>query len=127
MKLNLKKLEALALPVVMFASALMLPGPVSSPPAMAEEEGGNPGEAVFLAEKCNICHAVSSAGIEAKVKSDKMRGPDLTEVTTRHDVDWIKKYLIREEELDGVLHKKEYKGSEGDLDKIMAWLNQQKE
>jgi len=56
-----------------------------------------------------------------------MRGPDLTEVATRHDVDWIKKYLIREEELDGVLHKKEYKGSEGDLDKIIAWLNQQKE
>jgi hypothetical protein len=30
------------------------------------------GKEIFLAQKCDLCHTVSSAGIEAKTKSDKM-------------------------------------------------------
>ena len=36
-----------------------------------------PGKAAFVANKCNLCHAVSSAAVEATTKSEKMKGPDL--------------------------------------------------
>ena len=44
-------------------------------PALLAE--GSDGKGVFEAQKCNLCHAVSSAGIEAKTKSEKLKGPDL--------------------------------------------------
>lgn len=82
------------------------------------------GKEVFLANKCNLCHAVSSAGIEATTKSDKMKGPDLSAVEA-HDPAFLAKYLKQEETLDGEKHKKGWSGSEEDLQTLIAWLNEQ--
>jgi len=84
------------------------------------------GKEVFLAQKCNMCHAVSSASIEAKTTSEKMLGPDLTGVAAGLETDWLVKYLRKEIEKDGAAHKKESKASDGELEALITWLKEQK-
>ncbi len=117
------RLSLLALPAL--ALLMMAPGTGPDQAVMAGE--GDAGKDVFLAQKCNMCHAVSSAGIEATVKSEKMLGPDLTGVLDRHDAEWIAKYVRQESDVDGEKHKKKYSGSEEDLKAIMWWLGDQYE
>ena len=64
------------------------------PVRAAEPPAGR--QAVFLAQKCNTCHAVSSAGIEATTKSEKMKGPDLVGVVPKKGEEWTGKYLRKE-------------------------------
>jgi mono/diheme cytochrome c family protein len=91
----------------------------------AEEEKADlaDGKALFEASKCNMCHAVKAAGIEAKVKSEKMQGPDLTGLGSRFEADWVVKYLRKEVQLEEKDHKGTFKGSEDDVKAIMAWLD----
>ncbi len=86
---------------------------------------GTGGRTIFLAQKCNMCHSVQSAGIEATTKSKKMKGPDLTGITSRRETDWIAKYIRKEVQLDGRDHKKEFKGSEKELAAVISWLGEQ--
>lgn len=92
-------------------------------PLAAEEMDG---KAIFEAQKCNLCHSVSSAGIEATTKSDKLKGPDLTGVGDRHDAEWIAKYLKKEVDKDGKSHTKPFKGSDEELKALVDWLLEQK-
>jgi len=85
-----------------------------------------PGHEIFLAMKCDMCHSVSSVGIEARTKSEKMKGPDLVNVASRHDAAWVKKFLLREVQLDDADHKKEFKGSDEELQALVDWLMEQK-
>jgi len=87
-----------------------------SPLALAGDEG----QAAFEAQKCNMCHSVPAAGIEAKVKSEKMKGPDLP--ANGLEADWIVSYLKHEVQLDGADHKKEFKDVDTELKTIAAWL-----
>lgn len=89
------------------------------PPAYAEE---SPGQATFIAQKCNTCHAVEAVGIEAKVKSEKMKGPDLSKAAERHDVEWLAKFIKKEVDLDDKLHSTEFKGTDEELKAIVEWL-----
>ena len=91
---------------------------------VAAEEGD--GKAVFEAQKCNLCHSVSSAGIEATTKSEKLKGPDLTGVGDRHDAEWIAKYLKKEVDMDGKKHTKPFSGSDEELKALVDWLLEQK-
>ena len=86
-------------------------------------EGEEPaGKALFVdTHKCNMCHAVPAAEIEAKTKSDKMLGPELggkIEV----ELEKLAAYLRKAGELDGKSHKKEFKGSDEELQAIIDWL-----
>ncbi len=94
--------------------------------AAAPLAGADEGKDLFIAQKCNMCHAVSSAGIEAKVKSEKMMGPDLTGVGDRLDAETIAKFLKKETQIDGKDHKKEFAGTDDELKAIIAWLETQK-
>ena len=96
---------------------------VSGPILAADED---PGKAAFLANKCNMCHGVSSAGIEATTKSAKMKGPDLKGKVAEVGVDWARKFIKKEVDKNGKKHSKEYKGKAEDLDKILTWLESQK-
>ena len=78
------------------------------------------GQAAFTAQKCNMCHSVPKAEIEAKVKSETMKGPDLP--NPERDAAWIQDYLNKKVQLDGKDHKKEFKGTEEELAAIAAWL-----
>lgn len=82
------------------------------------------GKEIFLANKCNLCHSVSSAGIEATTKSDAMKGPDLS-ASEPHDPAFLTKYLKQEETVDGKKHKKGWSGSDEDLKTLIAWVNEQ--
>ena len=101
---------------------------VAGPLAAAEDGQSDPdlnGKAIFLAQKCNLCHSVKSAEIDAKTKSEKLKGPDLTGITLRREADWIAKYLLKEIQLEGSNHKKEFKGSEDELRALISWLAEQ--
>ena len=84
------------------------------------------GQEVFMAQKCNMCHAVSSAGIEAKTTSDKMKGPDLAGKAEGYDDAWFAKYLRKQDQLDGKDHKKEAKATDEEIAALLAWLKTQK-
>ena len=70
--------------VALITVASLTPGVT---PAFAED--ADAGQEIFLAQKCNTCHGVEAVGIEAKVKSEKMMGPDLTNVATERDAEWL--------------------------------------
>jgi cytochrome c5 len=80
------------------------------------------GKAVFLAQKCNMCHSVPVAGIEKTTKSEKIAGPDLPGKHT--DAAFLKKYLAKEEAIDGKKHVKEFKGA--DAEALISWILKQK-
>jgi len=90
-------------------------------PLAAEESNG---QAVFEAQKCNLCHSVPAAGIEATTKSDKLKGPDLVDLDA--DAQWVAKYLKKEVEKDGKSHTKPFKGSDEELKALVDWLLEQK-
>ncbi|GAB4239456.1 MAG: hypothetical protein Kow00109_14240 [Acidobacteriota bacterium] len=92
--------------------------------AAQEGSGGADGKAIFLAQKCNMCHDVSTVGITATTKSEKMKGPDLKGIGK--DVDWIMKYLKKEVDLDGKKHTKKFTGSDDELKVLAEWIAAQK-
>src|SRR4029079_17347047 len=81
----------------------------SAPPGAAAPDG----KALFLAQKCNMCHNVPAAGIERTVKSEKMAGPDL--VNIKVDAATLAKVLRRQEDVHGKKHPKEFKGTDEEL------------
>ena len=84
------------------------------------------GRKVFDDERCGHCHSVSSAGIESKVKTGKLKGPDLTGVGEKYDVDWIRKYLKKKEtNKKGKTHPKPVTGSDEELRALVDWLLEQ--
>lgn len=96
------------------AAALCIPFLV----AAAEGDGGSQGEAVYLDHKCNICHAVSGAGIEAKSKKPSR---DLSGFVT-DDLEALARFLRKEEESEGADHKKAFGGTDEELQVIVDWL-----
>jgi mono/diheme cytochrome c family protein len=76
----------------------------------------------FDANKCSNCHSIEKLGMERKIQSEKMAGPDLSTVGDKHDAAWIVKWCMREVEKDGKQHKSEYKGTKEDLQAIANWL-----
>jgi len=113
----------------MFALILAVAWPASAGAAPAvQSEGSGPaaasGKAIFLSQKCNMCHDVSSAGIEATTKSAKMKGPDLKNL--KQDPEWISKFLKKEVDLNGQKHKKNFTGNQAELKTLVDWLLEQK-
>jgi len=105
----------------LLAAALLVVGAFALAAPTAE---GADGKEVFLAQKCNLCHAVSSAGIEATTTNEKLKGPDLSTVDLG-DGAWLAAYVKQEENRDGKKHKKKFTGSEEELQALIAWLKEQ--
>ena len=83
------------------------------------------GKQIFLAQKCNLCHAVSPAGIEATTKSEKMKGPDLVGLS-KTDAKLINGYLRKVADIDKKKHVKQFTGSDEEMGALIAWLQKQK-
>jgi len=92
------------------------------PAAAAAAPAAPDGKAIFLAQKCNLCHSVSAAGIERQTKSEKVAGPDLTTATAKHDRAFLEKFLLKQETIEGKKHGKEWKGTPQELDAVIDWL-----
>jgi len=92
--------------------------------AYAAETAKLDGKAIFLAQKCNMCHSIPPAGIEATTKSEKMKGPDLVDL--KPSADTLGKFLRKEVEKNGKKHAKAFVGSDEELGALIAWLQAQK-
>lgn len=102
-------------PLAVLALALL----TSTGGLAAEDMDGK--EAFTTTHKCNMCHSVPAAEIESKTKSEKMKGPDLggkIEV----DFEAFAAYVRKAGDLDGKNHKKEFKGTDEELQAIIDWL-----
>ena len=100
-----------------FLLAAFFSGPVA-------EAQGKDGKQIFLDQKCSMCHSVSTAGIEATTKSEKMKGPDL--VNIKEDAKTLSAYLKKTADLHGKKHAKEFKLCDADLKSLIDWILAQK-
>jgi cytochrome c5 len=108
--------------LILAALAVAFPTAAGALPA---GDGGMDGKAIFLAQKCDMCHSVSTAGIEAKSKA--MKAPDLAGVVTaEHDAKWIGEFLHKQADLNGKKHGKTFTGSDEELKALISWLAEQK-
>jgi len=115
--------QFLTLASILAATVLTLSLVAPAPVAVAEEGEMMDGKALFEQHKCNLCHSVSAAEIEAKTSSDKMRGGDLSGYELGDKtLDDVAAYLRKEAELDGNKHKREFKGTDEELQTIVDWL-----
>lgn len=98
--------------------AVLYSGPASGQPAKLD------GKAIFLAQKCNMCHNVPTVGIERTMKSEKMAGPDL--VNIKEDAGTLTKFLRKQADIKGKKHGKAFTGSDEELGAMVAWIQAQK-
>ena len=77
-------------------------------------------KAIFLAQKCNLCHSLAAASTERTMKSSK--APDLSGVGLERDAAWIEKFITKKEKLNGKDHQKMFTGSEAELKALAEWL-----
>jgi hypothetical protein len=82
------------------------------------DQPGDDGKKIFVDNKCNMCHTVTSAKIESK-KSD---ATDLSTVGKDKTVEFLTKYLKKEVKLNDKDHKSSFKGNEADLKIMVDWL-----
>jgi hypothetical protein len=108
----------LGLPVLLAITLPML-----AVPQPAQAAGDPPGKAVFLAQKCNMCHNVPPAGIERTTKSDKVAGPDVPGDNTGEPASFWTAFLKKEvPNKEGNKHKKDWKGTDEELKQLSEWL-----
>ena len=107
---RLSSLLALAVPA---ALALSTPG------RAAEQLDG---KKIFLAQKCETCHAVSSAEIKM---TGKIKGPDLAGAAAKRDATLLSNYLRRNADINAKKHVKPFTGSDEELGALIAWLQKQ--
>jgi mono/diheme cytochrome c family protein len=89
--------------------------------AVSSFAADNAGKDLFVKNECNSCHSVESQGIAAERGEDK--ASDMSNAAALiPSADWGKKFVLREETKDGKKHKKPYKGTEKDLEQMIAWL-----
>ena len=101
----------------MFALALI--GFIGGPTVSQADEPSD-GQKLFTTQKCNMCHAVPEVGVVAIMKSKALQGPALPGES--RDSEWIVGYLKREIQLNDKDHKKEFKGTDEELQGVAAWL-----
>jgi hypothetical protein len=93
----------------------------------------HPGQTVFMASKCSMCHTVKSANIlaekpaegteaEEAEEDDEAVPPDLSGVGIRHEAAWMTGYLQKKEMLHDKKHSKRFTGTEEELTQLVTWL-----
>ncbi len=76
------------------------------------------GKKVFVDQKCNMCHTVSTVEITSKKKD----AVDLSKMSKEWLTDFWIKYLNKEEKLNDALHKTAFKGNYEELKALINWL-----
>lgn len=90
--------------------------------ALAQDADADAGKKAFMDADCNRCHDVESHDISATIASERMKGPDLSQIGAEHDAEWIVDYVKREVQLEGKNHRLPWKGSDEELQTIADWL-----
>jgi len=101
----------------LYALILLLGLVVLLTPAAANAQDG---KAAFLENRCNVCHTVESQEVE---KTSKMAGPDLSDAGNMvESADWLRGFLMKENETEAGKHKKTWSGTDEQLQAIINWL-----
>ena len=101
--------------------AILYSGPGATP-AAAQSAKVLDGKAIFLAQKCNMCHSILPAGIEHTMKSSK--APDLVGLA-KTDAKLLNGYLRKTADINSKKHVKQFTGSDEELGALIAWLQKQ--
>jgi hypothetical protein len=80
-------------------------------------------EKIFINAKCNKCHSIEILKIESTSKKEPF---DLSKVGSERNAEFLTKYLLKEETLNDKKHKKEFKGTDEELQVLVDWLLEQK-
>ena len=79
---------------------------------------GTEGKKVFEAQKCNMCHTVTTAGITSKKKD----AVDLSTVGSTYKADFLTKYLKKDAKIKDSAHKVAFKGTDEEMTSLTKWL-----
>lgn len=108
----------------LIATCLIGYGLLASPSVAGSAEELD-GKELFKDNKCGSCHSITAAGMtkasDGEDSKDK-KAPDLSTIGSKHKADWMAKYLLKKETLDGDKHVKKFKGSDDELQVLVAWL-----
>lgn len=111
--MKIKFIQAGWMLIVLLAAAFSLQS------VMVARAADDPGKAIFLDQKCNMCHSVEAAGIPKKPTG---KSTDLSAIGATKTADWFVKYLKKEEMVDGKKHAKGFTGKDEDLQTLAKWL-----
>ena len=89
-------------------------------PFARSQEAEPPGKKIFMDQKCNLCHSIDSQSITKKTATSK--APDLSNVGSTQNAEWIAKFLTKEEKLNNKAHPKPWTGKKEDLTTLSTWL-----
>lgn len=105
-----------------FIAAMSMPMVLASPPVAKD------GKAIFLGEKCQECHAMKALGIKKQAAPDaeEVDAPDLSAVGAKRSAEWVEKWLMKKEMIDGKKHEKKMKSGPEDVKTLAVWLAEQK-
>lgn len=104
-------------------TALIIWASLSPGSSAADEDAGAKARELFVeTHKCQMCHGVAAVGIEAKTKSEKMKGIDLSGYKFDGEFETLAAYARKEADLEEKTHKKEFKGTDEELQTILDWL-----
>jgi cytochrome c2 len=121
-------MKMLQLALAMTLAAAFGTGLVSPQQAAADQK-------VFESKKCTQCHSIQALGVQKVAKKDgtKRKGPDLSGTgLKKYDNEVLAAFMKKEGEKKSVYkdekvkHKKKYKGTDADLNKLVAFLQTQK-
>lgn len=98
--------------------------PTADEDSRAEEP--HVGMGVFLSDRCDMCHTVYSGGIgrpaEEPGAAEDDDSMDLSELGSERNVEWLRGYLRKELDIDGVTHYRAFKGTDEEEAALIAWL-----
>lgn len=120
---SIARLFAWVAPVALAGALLTLAALPAAPTAATTSLDG---EVLFRHFRCDLCHGVSTAGIQPRATSEKMRGPDLVDLADRRSADWLLRYKRGDERIDGKKHEPAFTGSDEELGALVSWLLRQK-
>lgn len=105
--------------------------------APAPAGAADDGKQIFLKSECNECHTVKQLGIEklpakeggkqsdeeAEEEDEDTEPPDLSGVGKEHDAKFLAGFLQKKvKNDDGKKHRKRFKGSDAELQALVAFL-----
>ncbi len=92
-------------------------------PARATEQV-DPGRELFTSTGCIGCHTAEGAGIAAEPSPSGApdRRSDLSGLAAKYETDWLKRYLLREEQIGERKHPTRLRTTEAQTDALVTWL-----
>jgi len=81
------------------------------------------GKSVFVDRKCATCHGLEVVGMAKKAPLNSKKGPpDLSTVGSELTPEFIMKFIMKEDTLNGKKHMIKFSGPDDELKVLAEWL-----